>query len=293
MSTSFEVPDLYRLSPQIYTMDCTFDGNSDMYGLGIRVGFYLQWFGAIFASFLAPNEVEGARFALATFNAATFLALVIQTAQNSLRPVEVYLIVLLTFGFYHSMIPLYAWRLLTWWDPSKDPSRYPIVPASPTYSDLHIPLLLAVVSFQMWFWIAKVPMLGSQPCGEYGFLFAKIRLNQPAFRIINIILYVILGTIILCIAVTRVTSRKSVTDYAEDEKRLEDRMGRDKLIKRISSLQRLDSATKFVTASIVVVATEMTIDWNGISDVNSLSSAGQTIPFLLGFALVVRLLYLY
>ena len=40
-------------------------------------------------------------------------------------------------------------------------------------------------------------------------------------------------------------------------------------------------------ASIIVIATELTISWNYISGVNSISSAGQLIPLVLGLAGVI------
>jgi hypothetical protein len=43
----------------------------------------------------------------------------------------------------------------------------------------------------------------------------------------------------------------------------------------------------------VVLATELTIKWNSIRGVNSLSSAGQTIPFVVGLGALVRIFYVY
>ena len=68
---------------------CTFTGNTDMYGLGIRIGFYLQWFGTILALCVARGEVQGMRLSNSLFVASTFLALIIQTEQNNLKPVEI------------------------------------------------------------------------------------------------------------------------------------------------------------------------------------------------------------
>ena len=44
---------------------------------------------------------------------------------------------------------------------------------------------------------------------------------------------------------------------------------------------------------MVVLATELTIKWNGLRSVNSLSSAGQTIPFVIGIGSLVRVFYIY
>jgi hypothetical protein len=51
--------------------------------------------------------------------------------------------------------------------------------------------------------------------------------------------------------------------------------------------------SNLVVASVVVLATELTIKWNGLRGVNSLSSAGQTIPFIVGVGSLVRIFYVY
>ena len=112
-------------SPPLVMAVCQFSGNSDMYGLGIRLGYYLQWFGAIFASWIAPSEVNSLRFSIDLFVAATFLALVILTANDadSLEPVEIYIVLLLMFGAYLALVPIYLLRMVTRCDPYWDPSR--------------------------------------------------------------------------------------------------------------------------------------------------------------------------
>ena len=70
-----------------------------MYGLGIRIGFCLQWYAGDLASWLAPSEVYGTRLTKSIFIAATFLIQVILNVLN-LQVVELYVILLLTFGQY-------------------------------------------------------------------------------------------------------------------------------------------------------------------------------------------------
>lgn len=79
---------------------CGFSGNSDMYGLGIRLGFYLNWYGSTLASWIARDELDGMELSNSFFVAATFLALIIQTARDILKTVEIYIVLLLTFGGY-------------------------------------------------------------------------------------------------------------------------------------------------------------------------------------------------
>ena len=126
---------------------CGFSGNTDMYGLGIRIGFYLQWYGTILATWIAKSEVPGMRLANSLFVSTTFLALVIQIVRNNLRPVKIYIILLLTFGAYLYFVPLYIWRLLIGCTPRWDPSRYPRVRNGKVFSRLNFLLLISVSLF--------------------------------------------------------------------------------------------------------------------------------------------------
>jgi hypothetical protein len=108
---------------------CVTDGNSDMYGLGIRIGFYLQWYSSILASWFAHSEVEGLRLTNNLFVASTFLALIISTSNgaSNLQAVDIYITLLLTFGYYVFLIPVYAWRIVTAGNARLDPTRWPTV----------------------------------------------------------------------------------------------------------------------------------------------------------------------
>jgi len=57
-------------------------------------------------------------------------------------------------------------------------------------------------------------------------------------------------------------------------------------------MQQAYTAITLAVATIVIVATELTIEWNGISGVGDISSAGQTIPMIIGIGLVTRILYI-
>lgn len=184
---------------------CAFDGNSDMYGLGIRLSFYLQWLCKILATILQTKakllptqdslfeELSSLIFANSVFVAATFLTLIIQSAgnANNLEFVEAYIILLLTFGSNLALIPVYIWRLVTHWNPLLDPTRFMPDPGA-TWSFLFVLLLLHLCVFQIWFCIARIPRLNEKECQEYGFLFARIPLNNSRFRILNVVLYLLL-----------------------------------------------------------------------------------------------------
>jgi hypothetical protein len=204
---------------------CNFNGDADMYGVGIRVGFYLQWFGTILASWVATAEVKGLRFINSLFVAATFLALVIQIDRDrresdDLRPVEIYIILLLTFGGYLYFVPLYIWRGLTCCQPMFDPSRYPRVSTGPVFSFLNFLLLLSVSIFQLWFGFDRA---GSAKvtfgCQEYGFFFSRVRLNERGFVVGNILLhfFILLGCAgVLVITVMKIMRRNWLREMYDD-----------------------------------------------------------------------------
>jgi hypothetical protein len=160
-----------------------------MYGLGIRIGFYLQWYSHILSDWLAPSEVGNLRTSNSLFLAAIFLALVIKTVRNAaeLRATEAYIVLLFAFGNLFMLPTVVILRVLTWNRPEWDPWRRLKIPSSNIHKFLINVLICAVSAFGLWFWIAGVynPMPN---CGEYGFLFYRIELRSGWFRILHIIL---------------------------------------------------------------------------------------------------------
>ena len=183
--------------------DCHFAGNSDMYGLGIRVGFYVQWYSTILGAWIAPSEVPGMRLSNSFFVSATFLALIIQVAKDNLTTADIYITLLLIFGGYLYLVPVYIWRLVTGCNPRWDPSRFSRVKNGQLFSSLNFMLLVAVSAYQLWFWLRKVKDNDIPGCVEYGFFFSRFPLKARGFVIANIVfesillavcVFVLLGT---------------------------------------------------------------------------------------------------
>lgn len=190
---------------------------------GIRIGYYLQWYGAILAAWIAPEESQGLRIANSLFVTATFLALVIMTVRNhkpeDMPIVETYIILFLTFGSYLVLVPIYIWRIFTGCNPLWDPTRFPRVNPGRVYSVCNTLLLVAVLVFQLWFWMHSVPKLNAQECTQYGFFFWKFPLNAKPFMAVNIIPSVILlgicATTVGTIAWKIATKRRSWRDHGK------------------------------------------------------------------------------
>jgi len=61
----------------------------------------------------------------------------------------------------------------------------------------------------------------------------------------------------------------------------------------ISTLRFLQATSNILVATTVIVATELTIQWNNLTDVNDVSTAGQTIPVILAAGLLAHVLYVW
>jgi hypothetical protein len=154
---------------------CTSADAKDMYGIGIRLGFYLQWLAGALAALLdVKSDISAIRGSLLCFIFATFLALVVQTANSKNTTVDIYVSLLLCFGYY------YSWPMKIW-------KPYTRLAASKEFDVLQHSLIIAVLGFKLWFWASRVtrPRKG---CRQYGFLFCRLELDSTAMRAINILL---------------------------------------------------------------------------------------------------------
>lgn len=90
---------------------CQISGHPDSYGLGIRLAFYLQWFGMILASCILPSAALNLQF----LNSLTIAAAAIGLAINIgvLQPAEILVVLLLVCGALYFFVPVYSWKMCT------------------------------------------------------------------------------------------------------------------------------------------------------------------------------------
>lgn len=178
---------------------CEFSGDPDMYGLGIRIGSYLQWLSLLIAACYVPSELPGLRTSNAFFASATFIGLVVETALNDLEVTEIYITMLLVFGSQYVWLTAMLWRVFTPSDTDPAPSTDMEPPKSSrmqwfSVSTMHwfsyTVVQIAQIGFQMWFWIFKIAKFARREttCQRFGFGFYKFGLTSDGFRIFNIIL---------------------------------------------------------------------------------------------------------
>ena len=190
---------------------CNFTGNQEMYGLGIRIGFYSHWFGVVLASWVARGEYRLLKLSYFFFVGAIFLSVILQTTKNSLLPVETYIVLLLAFGGYLNVVPLYLWKAFTWCEPRMDPSRYPRASTGRIFQLLNFTLMIALSVFQLYFWIKRVNAVASDGCVEFGFFFAQLPLNEKGFVVANILFHFFF--LFICVGVVGVILAKQYEMY--------------------------------------------------------------------------------
>lgn len=174
---------------------CHIPVNSGSYGVGIRIAFYLQWFGMIVTSWALESGALNLRLINALTAAATSIGLVLNL--NKLQPVEIYIVLLLTCGTLYFAVPIYLWRLVTCCRPWWDPERWPRVRTGWLFRVLTHSMYGALLSLHIWFWCKGVrerrqvdPKMGTDTeCRQYGFLFAQVRLDDRGLVTFNTIMH--------------------------------------------------------------------------------------------------------
>lgn len=205
---------------------CSISGNSEIYGLGIRVSFYLLWFSLTLSRWIPSPDlflvVLGTHFVFAT---AVFFGLVITAANaKTLSAAEVYVTIMLISALTcYERVPYCIWRMATAFRKELDNRVYYFHHGLVGRENMAGPnifvitetsLLGCVVGLQLWFFISGVESValydvGTAPGGarcalreQYGFLFTASDLRSAGFRALNIILIlaVVIGSMVVSLA---------------------------------------------------------------------------------------------
>ncbi|KAK3337675.1 hypothetical protein B0T19DRAFT_472530 [Cercophora scortea] len=282
---------------------CAQQAQPALYGLGIRTAFYLLWYGTILAAWAAPSELPLLRLTTSLFIGGEFLSLAIlasdATGADRITVVDAYIMLLLTYGTCYALIPRYIWGALTGWNPFWDPGRWPRVPATGVFVVLELVGVLAVTSFQMWFWTSGRDGGGSDGVlcdnGGWGFFFAQVPIDAGLFVAVNIVFVVV---VLVCATVglgmwvgvcwpprwIRRRERRFEREVWRAEERGEEYAWR-------RTLQFWASVVDTTVVSVVVVAVELTVQWNGLNGVGDVDTAAQTIPLVVAGGLLARVVY--
>lgn len=154
------------LSRQSLDAHCAFTGNSDLYGLGIRVGIYLQWVSAFLANLRHADAVQDMLATNTIFLMALFIALAIITANQTVRAAEVVILLQLCFGFLFTVSSTWGLRVrATFTSPPNYGGRIKLPLLGST---IRICLATAICIYNVWFWFTGIDKLNVDPTCNHG-----------------------------------------------------------------------------------------------------------------------------
>jgi hypothetical protein len=151
--------------------NCGFRGDTDTYGLGIRVGLYLQWITSSIAYYFVPGEAENMRGVNTSFQAATFGGLLYITISrgagqpsNALYTVECWIVLSFCLG------GVCSGRTRS----SPDQRNFASYKATGLGSLIQLGLVATMSYYALWFVYVGMDTMKATPCSRYAFFFAKV-----------------------------------------------------------------------------------------------------------------------
>lgn len=179
---------------------CPTTGRPEMYGLGIRCAFYVQWFGAVLVEYIDEDDLPDVRSLGAFLSAAATTGLIIQVAQSKLQTMDIYIVLLLAVGIFFFLIPIHVWRVLTRCNPNLDPFRLSKERHGIVYKFATFLLLVADASVGTWFYTTYLPRL-NQSCRQYAFVFGKVDIENKVYIAFTAIFYICILLACACVIV--------------------------------------------------------------------------------------------
>jgi hypothetical protein len=236
---------------------CSFEGNSDIYGIGVRYGFYLQWFATLLITIFSPSEEETVRIVNLTIQTSIFLGIAVQSSDET-NPVEPIIVLFLMCGSLSSLTfkGLGNWKHV---------------------SGVFRTLFYAALSaYGIWFWwvgLDKMMKAAGDGCVAIAFfgrtkVDGRFRTFGKAISIIGLVLSVFL--IGVCV--------NALWERFRD--RFDHAMKRPRRQRPQVEIMLLLLSAGLIAFSIAVV--EYLIRVNGITGLQQIDAVGQFIPFLIG-----------
>lgn len=183
---------------------CTIAGTPTLYGLGIRVSFYLLWFFVLIGERCHERHAQVPRAVELVLAYAVFLGLAMAAAAGELFAAEVYIALLLISTTVYLLVPRHTTDLVAWIRPDLGlgtRGRFGFLGAARCL------FVLIVVSLHLWFWGTGVDSVSidrklrnqggccpCQPPQQVGFAFGPVEMHSGGFRAMNVLLMLALLT---------------------------------------------------------------------------------------------------
>ncbi|KAL6872237.1 hypothetical protein HDV57DRAFT_511593 [Trichoderma longibrachiatum] len=253
-------------------ISCGREGRPDLYGLGIRLGIYFQWFGEMLVEFFDQPDVSDIRLLGFLLSGAIVLALLVQIADQRVQGADIYIMLQLAAGSYIFLVPMYIWKALTCCDRRWDPLRQTREANMAVFNASTMVLLVIISALHLWLFSTYMPTKGRQ-CGYYGFFFAKVKLDNTAYVVINIIV----GQ----------EQRPDETEQERNARRERARQHRADLLRTMRGISNL------LVYGLHITAIELTIRWNQFDNIDGVDTSAQTVPLLVSAGILARFLLLH
>jgi hypothetical protein len=209
---------------------CTHVGNTDLYGLGIRLGVYLQLFSTLFANHFLPETAQAAWDANAVFLVAIFIATVkSSTGSNHFAAFEAFIMLQMQLAFvlavFNETHRKGSWHL--GFGGQAVGRDFSPGHGSQLGHFARTSLTIAIASYQVWYWFVGAYRLDHRSrCTAFVFLFTRISILGRAVIVFKIgsTLYLVIKARRLLVEspIARVVSDLSLfkrqEDYSEERK---------------------------------------------------------------------------
>ncbi|KAF4336376.1 beta-ketoacyl synthase [Fusarium beomiforme] len=173
-------------SDHVRNEECGFEGNSDLYGLGIRLGVYFQWLSTLIVYGWYPEGRNELAEAYIIFVTAITITMIVATARA--EPTHAVEILILTYIIFGGLITVstigfrksHQKRI-------KLPSLEHFLAWTAVWGAAGI--------YCSWFWLKGIySSFLETPCGTFAFIFAKVSLYNSSLIRFFAALSVILGS---------------------------------------------------------------------------------------------------
>lgn len=283
--------------------NCGFVGDSDTYGLGVRLGAYLQWLTSIFASQFSAQEADTMRGVNTCFTVAMLVALIWRTCaeRSHTYPSEAYVLILFCIGGMCSNV-LFSRNT----SKSESPLAHLTTSPSPLLSFclnfitssvggvIRVALSLAISIYTVWFSFIGLDenKVELPRCSSRVFFFATVNIYgwlRDVLKVLSIGGTILFGTLFfLSLINLGWNSHLWLKNWMEADSSSTEEDVLDQQVTNMTLSYRSIGIALGIFA-VFCLAIELTLLWSHVYDVYSCSSTGQLFPLVIGISGLLRL----
>ncbi|EXJ78227.1 hypothetical protein A1O3_09388 [Capronia epimyces CBS 606.96] len=267
--------------------DCGFQGDGDTYGLGVRLGAYIQWLTSILAYNLSEEEAAAMRGVNTSFQIAMLAGLLVITVQrgSSLYAAEAYVVLLFALGGICS-------AATSPWKPKKRDRFGGMSRLAPSNVGalIRISLGTTLCAYGLWYSFQGLDHMRQNRCSRFAFIFARVSLYgwtrtllKVVFTLGSLAALVLVANNVLVVILDCYEWLQNWTNADDDDQSTADA--------EINQPSWVTASISLLGLGLLVVAVELTLAWNHVRGVYSCGSTGQLFPLVVGCSGLLRLVY--